>query len=478
MQKMMKRYFLPLFAVMTIASVASCSKQIETPDNSEQTDLTKMTFSATMGEGVELKTTYAGRNVFWEATDEITVFSVGESVTKTSFGEPELLENGAFARFSGLADATASTYYAVYPHSEGNTYADGTFSVTFPSTHTAVANGFPSGSNVSVAVSQKDADATEQTVQFKNAGALLAFSFKELETALNTASVTFKVKKSDTEYYGISGSTTITLDENNLPVAAEGNEQEVVVNAPVGGFNTGVNYFIPVIPVGSFTGMEVIFTDLNGDEYVKKNDTDSELLRSYMFNVGQLPNPYNVDFPENFTVSLDFKAGWPFMEPCLEAAKQNSTNGDTYRYIYTYDLPNGKTWVKDIVFVLYSTKDYPYSHTTSKGLTAGKKVNGLKILIPGLSGRYFESLAFTSPDGFAGQWNLALKVTSDGASQISGAVDGSPKYTWTFPFTNQADDLVEVGMGASCAMFVRRSSPGRLYTLEIKYTTIKPGATE
>ena len=332
MQKMMKRYFLPLFAVMAIASVASCSEQIGTPENSGQPNLTKMTFSATMGESVESKTTYAGRNVFWEATDEITVFSVGESVTKTSFGEPELLENGAFARFSGLADATASTYYAVYPHSEGNTYADGTFSVTFPSTHTAVANGFPSGSNLSVAVSQKDADAAEQTAQFKNAGALLAFSFKELETALNTASVTFKVKKSDTEYYGISGSTTITLDENNLPVAAEGNEQEVVVNAPVGGFNTGVTYFIPVIPVGSFTGMEIVYTDLNGDEYEKKNDTDSELLRSYMFNVGQLPNPYpEIVLPDDFEVVLDFTKGWPFHSPYVS---NHANGGETYYLIY------------------------------------------------------------------------------------------------------------------------------------------------
>lgn len=380
MQKMMKRYFLPLFAVMTIASVASCSEQIETPDNSEQTDLTKMTFSATMGEGVELKTTYAGRKVFWEATDEITVFSVGESVTKTSFGEPELLENGAFARFSGLADATASTYYAVYPHSEGNTYADGTFSVTFPSTHTAVANGFPSGSNVSVAVSQKDADAAEQTAQFKNAGALLAFSFKELETALNTASVTFKVKKSDTEYYGISGSTTITLDENNLPVAAEGNEQEVVVNAPVGGFNTGVNYFIPVIPVGSFTGMEVIFTDLNGDEYVKKNDTDSELLRSYMFNVGQLPNPYpEIEFPDDFEVVVDFTDGWPFHSPYVS---NHVNGGETYYLIY--NVGNRKKCLPIEINGPGGTETY---YMTSNGLYFATN-NNAQVYSPAIEDRY------------------------------------------------------------------------------------------
>ena len=286
----MKRYFGPLFAAMTIVLAASCSEQIGNELVSESANLVKMTFSASMGEEVDSKTTYSGRKVYWEESDAITVFSVAENgVAKNVFSEPELLENRAVARFSGLADASADAYYAVYPHAESNNFSEDGISVKFPTTHTAFVNGFPSGSNIAVAVSVKD---SEQNLQFKNVGALLSFSFKDLETALNTQSVTFKAKKNDTEYWGLSGATTFTLDENGLPIAAEGDSQEVVVNAPEGGFNTGVAYFIPVIPVGECTGMEVVYTDLNGDTYTKRNDTDFELLRSYMFNIGQLRNPY------------------------------------------------------------------------------------------------------------------------------------------------------------------------------------------
>ena len=214
----MKKTFRLFSAAVAAIVFASCADTIGNDINAPETDasvqdgnLVQMTFSASMAEDVDSKTTYSARKVYWEASDAITVFSVGENVTKTPFSDPELLENGAVARFSGVADASAETYYAVYPHSEANTYDNGTFSVVFPHTHVAVANGFPSGSNISVAVSEKDAEATGQALQFKNVGALLAFSFADLETAWNTASVAFKAKKNDSEYWGLAGATTFTL---------------------------------------------------------------------------------------------------------------------------------------------------------------------------------------------------------------------------------------------------------------------------
>ena len=163
----MKKIFRLFPAALAVAAFASCADKMDNEVNApvQGDNLVQMTFSASMGEDVDSKTTYSGRKVYWEASDAITVFSVGENVAKTSFSEPELLENGAVARFSGVADASAETYYAVYPHSEANTYDNGTFSVVFPHTHVAVANGFPSGSNVSVAVSVKDSEVAEQNLQ-------------------------------------------------------------------------------------------------------------------------------------------------------------------------------------------------------------------------------------------------------------------------------------------------------------------------
>ena len=473
----MKKTFRLFSAAVAAIVFASCADTIGNDINAPETDasvqdgnLVQMTFSASMAEDVDSKTTYSARKVYWEASDAITVFSVGENVTKTPFSDPELLENGAVARFSGVADASAETYYAVYPHSEANTYDNGTFSVVFPHTHVAVANGFPSGSNISVAVSEKDAEATGQALQFKNVGALLAFSFADLETAWNTASVAFKAKKNDSEYWGLAGATTFTLDEN-LPVAVEGDKQEVVVNAPDGGFTTGVTYYIPVIPVGACTGMELVYTDLNGVTYTKKNDVGFELLRSYMFNVGKLPKPYNVDFLDEFTVSLDFINDWPFVEPCLAVANQSTK--DTYTYKYTYDLPDGKKWIKNMQFVLAISSGNSYTHGKSTGLKGGSAANSLKIEIPGVSGRYFKSLTFTSPNGNTGQWNLYNGKS--GTGNITGAADGNPAKTWTFPFTSQDDTPVEIDMGEPCFIRQRRAN-GSLYTLDVAYTATKPVA--
>ena len=477
----MKKTFRLFSAAVAAIVFASCADTIGNDINAPETDasvqdgnLVQMTFSASMAEDVDSKTTYSARKVYWEASDAITVFSVGENVTKTPFSDPELLENGAVARFSGVADASAETYYAVYPHSEANTYDNGTFSVVFPHTHVAVANGFPSGSNISVAVSEKDAEATGQNLQFMNVGALLAFSFADLETAWNTASVAFKAKKSDTEYWRLAGATTLTLDENDLPVAAEGDVQAVVVNAPDGGFKTGVTYYIPVIPVGACTGMELVYTDLNGVTYTKKNDVGFELLRSYMFNVGKLPKPYNVDFLDEFTVSLDFTNGWPFVEPCLAVANQ-STN-DTYTYKYTYDLPDGKKWTKDVKFVLKSSAGYSYSHSNSTGLKGGSVAKKFRIQISGISGRYFLALAFTAPDGNIGKWNLG-DANGENGDHITNAASGYPSYKWSFPFTNMNSSIVEVDMGKPCSMLMRFAN-GRIYTLTITYTTTKPVAAQ
>ena len=398
----MKKTFRLFFAAVAAIVFASCAdkmgNEINAPEGGatvQDGDLVQMTFSASMSKDVDSKTTYLSRKVYWEATDAITVFSVGESVTKTRFADPELLENRAIARFSGLANASAETYYAVYPHSDANTYDNGTFSVTFPSEQTAVVNGFESGSNVSVAVS------TDQNLQFKNVGALLAFSFKDLETALNTASVTFKAKKNDTDYWGLAGATTFALDENNLPVAVEGDKQAVVVNAPSDGFKTGVVYFIPVIPVGACTGMELVYTDLNGDIHTKNNDVEFELLRSYMFNVGQLPKPSYL--PENFTITLDFAQGWPFSTPIAEA---QAAGGETY--IYTLQVEDKEFKIP----VVIDGNGSPYTYTGEKYITFG--VNGAGIKAHAFADMYLTNVKayktrlkrFVLPSGSGSPWYI------------------------------------------------------------------------
>ena len=464
----MKKIFRLFPAALAVAAFASCADKMDNEVNAPVQDdnLVQMTFSASMEEDVDSKTTYSGRKVYWEASDAITVFSVGETVTRTSFADPVLLENNAVAQFSGVADASAATYYAVYPHSDANTFDKGTFSVTFPAEQTAVANGFASGSNVSVAVSVKDAEVAEQNLQFKNVGALLAFSFGDLETALNTASVTFKAKKSDTEYWGLAGATTLTFDENNLPVAAEGDVQAVVVNAPKDGFKTGVNYFVPVIPVGACTGMELVYTDLNGDKYTKNNDLDFELLRSYMFNVGHLPNPYpEIEMPADFDITLDFESGnWPFREPC----KYISSSGETYTYVYEF-VHNGKT--KRAVFSL--RMGYKPYEMTSAGLK-NTETNAFLMACPAVADRYLtQFVAKTSyPLSMQSRWSnssdgpycLLSSNTAEWGTRLSKF------YSDYIIFYNDEDGVKEIKKFAIADRQNFAPAPGKQYWLKFRWT--------
>jgi len=423
----MKKTFRLFSAAVAAIVFASCADKMGNEINAPESDATvqdgnlvQMTFSASMAEDIDSKTTYSGRKVYWEASDAITVFSVGENnVTKTSFSEPELFDNGVVARFSGLADASSETYYAVYPHSEANTYDNGTFSVVFPHTHVAVASGFPSGSNVSVAVSEKDAEATGQNLQFKNVGALLAFSFNTAEDAARTKSVTFKARKSaddaeTPEFWGLTGDVTVTIDENGLPIASAGNVDHVTLNAPEGGFELGKDYFIPVCPVGDCAGMQVVFTDQDDQTFVKNNNVDFQLLRSYMFNVGKVILPYD-DLPrDDFEIIINFAAAsWPLEGdgPVTDQETWSGTpykgQGEAYTYYHTYTSVIDDEEKKLPLEVIIARErgssgdDGLYTWVANKGLSNSGQYG--VILFPGIQNRYLKEVGLvgTSTNGSA-----------------------------------------------------------------------------
>ena len=353
----MKKIYRFFFAAVAIASAASCSEQLDSLDNAGEgtVELVNMTFKAAtdVAEDVESKTYGAGRNVYWESGDEITVFSIGDKVVKEGFKTTSVAEDNTWAQFSGLADPDAETYYAVYPHAEGNTYADGTFNATIPSEQVGRPNGFVSGSNVAVAVSTEGTDGTGM-LQFKNLSAVIYFKFATAEDAANTKSVTLKARKSEDdaatpEFWGLTGDVKFTLDDNNLPVAQEGTVDHVTLLPPDGGFVSGKNYIIPVCPVGECKGMQIIFTDQNDVTYEKNNNTDFKLQRNIMFNNGGVPEPYEVPFPdEDFDVVLDF-AEYPFNQSLVAPSEQKvetvSGSSKIYKghdYTFSYKIEGEK----------------------------------------------------------------------------------------------------------------------------------------
>lgn len=221
-------------------------------------------------------------------------------------------------------------------------------------------------------------------------------------------------------------------------------------------------------------GVDYILTDRVIPMGARTDITAAEILAAYP------PPPSAQDLlPDEFTVSIDFTKGWPFVEPCVAEADQDTGNGDVYTYKYSYTSSEGTAQVEDFKFVLYArAADNAYSYDASKpsdGLYAGPAIgNGnysLQIEVPGVSKRYFKSIRFTSPDVTSGQWTLSKGVNTGGTANVSSSYKGD--FTWNFPYTSQAGTPVEIGMGVPCVVRARRAN-GRLYTLDITYTKTKP----
>lgn len=99
--------------------------------------------------------------------------------------------------------------------------------------------------------------------------------------------------------------------------------------------------------------------------------------------------PGIVDGPDELTVYLDFKAGWPFNEPCAEASAQTK-DGEPYTYSFAYDS-NGQTKTTNLDFMIShgtvnTSIDYSYSDGALRFNSTGG--NNGEIKLPGIEGYY------------------------------------------------------------------------------------------
>ena len=388
----MNRLYRYILAVAAIAAAASCAKNIAPENPAADTEVLPenfelMEFATSVDDpmstpenqpaaSVTTKTTYQSRKVYWEETDKISVFSIGETETvRTEFGVKTLSDDRMTATFQGLADSHASVFCAVYPHNDKNAYENGTLTVNIPSEQTAVAEGFASGANVSVAYSANNG---EVSLKFLNVTTLLCIKFADANDAANTQSITFRAKKNETEYWGLSGQAQLTLGAENVPVVSEGDEQQVTLLAPADGFVKDAIYYVPVYAVGECAGFEVTFTDLNGDPYTKTKNVPGSLDRNWLFNFSSIPGPYDT-LPKEFTIEWDFNnKNWPFSGVC----KYESSKGETYAYTYTYEFngtPMSADWNLKMGYKSYELTDTGLSNT---------EANSFIMQLPAVKNRY------------------------------------------------------------------------------------------
>lgn len=365
----MKRIYLYLVAAMTIASAASCTEQIS--DTKRPAELGTMTISASMG--TVSKTVYDNQSVLWEGDEQITVFSLGETVVDEAFEMSDCSQDKTKAQFTGIADLAADRYLAVYPHSAENSCTpEGTVSVSIPAVQTAVAGGFASGANVAVATFAKG----DASVLFNNISTLISFGFDTDADAALTQSVTVKVKKNETDYYGIAGTVSVSCSDGEL-VVSEGTSEAVVVNAPEGGFVKGATYYVPVAPVGEIAGMELIYTD-GTTPCTRRNDAPATFSRNSICALGQIPIAYDNLQQEDFEVKFDFTEEWPLTPACLASDDQTeqADGGDEYTYTYEYGDYARSLKTTFLRGASTSAKRIGYIHQDGVLMFAAKKSDG------------------------------------------------------------------------------------------------------
>lgn len=442
-----------IIAAMAIAMTASCTGKFEQNYTAEEgetnppatSDLVSMTFSAFNGdEVIDTKTTYRGRDLYWETTDVISVFSVAETVIKTDFTVSLISDDKKEASFTGMADPNAQEYYAVYPHAEANEYKNGTFTVNIPTEQVGVSGGFASNTNVAVATAGKDG-----SFQFKNLSTLIYFRFETSEDAANTKSVTIKARKSEDdaqtqEFFGLTGNVEFTLDEKGIPVISEGSVDHVTLQAPQGGFVAEANYIIPVCSVGECKGLQVIFEDHNGQKYVKNNNIDLKLQRSTIFNHNSIPNPYISTLPDDFSVKIDFTKEWPFTSAC-KAENAQATSGDTYVYIHKYQ-DQGVTYTLSMEFGIWrggwndsgKDLDHYYKYEENKlcfrsYYNSGKNNCTASIKIPVVKDRYLKKVVMVHNSGRSKRYAFNVGFPNGSTSITQAWAPDGKEFEMAFP---------------------------------------------
>ena len=445
--KKMNIFAVAAVAVMTVACVkdnqdAGISSPL--PEGFKE-----MTFKA---ESVATKTTFSSLKVYWEATDKVSMFS-GAEYTKTELSIKEeggLAEDNSWANFVGLADEESAEYVAVYPSAETNTYDGTTLNVVIPTEQVAVAKGFQSGANVSVAWS------ADQSLVFKNVGSLIGIRFATAADAKKTKSITIKAKKSETEYCGLTGSVAVTLDaESKVPVTGEGSADYVKILPPSDGFVEATTYYAVVCP-GTFKGVDVIFTDVNGNEVLRSNPQEYVLERNHGMNIGQIAAPYDT-LPDEITISMDFTSNTNPLGSFKTVANQ-TVEGDLYNYSYSY-LFKGNTLTEKMGFTLIkgATRDangnsgyyqhYKETAYETKSLLIVCNSGDTKIKLPAIPDRYLKSVSvsfldtndrrrFRLQNASMNRYLSSAWVKAESATQKATSTISFPNDASTFPTTS------------------------------------------
>ena len=207
-----------------------------------------------------------GTSVYWEAGDEIAVFSGTEGSKFPS----TLTEPAAVSTFTGtMPTAGGEKYLALYPYSSDAVSDGESITTTLPAEQTARAGSFAKDLNLSIAESDS------YSMSFYNVCGGLCFKL----TTEGIKKITIKSNNGES----LAGSVKLAF-ENGIPAVKEiiDGKDTITLTAPDNGtFATGVWYYIVTLPTTLSAGFQMTFR--TETTFVIRKYSDSIRLKRRVF---------------------------------------------------------------------------------------------------------------------------------------------------------------------------------------------------
>ena len=286
----MKKIYILLCALAAFAA-ASCSvKEIAEPENTPMSGNKVLREFSTIMTRTTLQSD--GTTVVWEAGDSISVFD-GVANNRFDISEYDATNPSASATFTGTVAEEATEFYAVYPHSAGNSLDGSTVKTSVPKVQTATAGTFDSGAAVVVAYT------TSNTLAFHNVTALLGIKLSNAQTSVTS----IELKGNAGEF--VAGAVNATLSTSSGAVTAITPDSGSKTVTLQGTFAAGGKYYLAFIPQEFSEGITVTAHYADGTAASLSSSLEWEAVAGKSYNVVDFEKADYLEF-ESDTFTFDY----------------------------------------------------------------------------------------------------------------------------------------------------------------------------
>lgn len=380
-----------------------------------------------------------GATVLWKQGDRISVF--GTQPVEGTYDNEEFTtsENGQSAIFTGTA-YISDGYVAIYPYNSRASYDGNNITTYLPAEQNAVKDGFESGINPSVAVSNGN------TFTFDNLCGLVKFTIDKNVAAETAASIN-AVRFSGNRNEDLAGTIIIDSENRTLSVTQEEDEKSVILNGP---FETGASYYLTVAPGKLTEGFTITFIDGNGGTFSKSGSKEATITAGRILNIGSLVPVFTTDKIRHINSYDDIESliiSQEFLEADIILDANIDLTGHDWTPIGTIDMPfrgnfNGNG--KKITGLDTRNKDYAgffgvtgagariYDVTFESPVIENTGSNGFAGTVCGLNGGKIERCTVINATvngkyagGICGNNSIQVTGCTVISSQITSTADGT-----------------------------------------------------